>query len=141
MAMTCPNCGGFDISPETDRFHCLDCGNYFTYDNAEASAGPAPEPLFVPEERVAEVQENPEPTDHAALAAAQATGTEGIDAQVQSSAEQTPPAPSADPTHTTAQPGGEAAPAETNPGTENADQTAREGDSGEAVSQPTQEPA
>lgn len=82
MAQQCPSCGGFDISAETDRFHCLDCGNYFTYDDAEAKDGPG-EPLYHPEERPDESVPAPTPTDHAELAAEAKTGDEGIDAPQQ----------------------------------------------------------
>jgi hypothetical protein len=79
MAQTCPNCGGFDISQETDRFHCLDCGNYFTYDDQPAEAGAAEEPLFTPEARDEPAQEHLPPTDHAALAADVPQDREGLD--------------------------------------------------------------
>jgi predicted nucleic acid-binding Zn-ribbon protein len=91
MAQQCPRCGGFDISPETDRFHCLDCGEYFTFDDVEAKDGPAPEPLFTPEERVDEPEVVPEPTDHEALAQDAQTGSEGIDTTP--SVEEAPAAP------------------------------------------------
>ena len=124
MAQACPNCGGFDISQEADRYHCLNCGNYFTYDHEEAKDGPG-EPLFHPEERTVEAEPQREPTDHAAIAAESQTGSEGIDSAIvldqeptagQTSAEKAPsPTP-------------EAAPA-SEIGVE----------SGEAVSEPTQE--
>lgn len=112
MAQACPNCGGFDVSQEADRFHCLNCGNYYTYDDAQAKDGPAPEPLFVPEERTEGAQVDPEPTDHDALAAEAKTGDEGIDAPAQTA--EAPPA--------------EAPPAEEAPG-------------GETLSSPEEEPA
>ena len=83
MALTCPSCGGFDISPEADRYHCLNCGNFFTYDNETASDGPG-EPLFHPEEREVSDEVTPEPTNHEELAKAAQTGDEGIDSPSQS---------------------------------------------------------